>query len=33
LVNFKPSSTGYAFFDLTVNGDLAGTIALYVVPS
>jgi len=33
LINFKPASTGYAFFDLMVNGDLAGTIALYVVPS
>jgi len=33
LVNFKPASTGYAFFDLTVNGDFAGTIALYVVPA
>ena len=33
LINFKPSSSGYAFFDLMVNGDLAGTIAFYVVPS
>lgn len=33
IVSFRPSSTGYAFFDLMVNGDLAGTIALYVVPS
>jgi hypothetical protein len=31
--NFKPSSTGYAIFDLTINGELAGTIILYVVPS
>lgn len=33
ILNIKPSSTGYAFFDLMVNGQLAGTIALYVVPS
>ena len=33
ILNIKPSSTGYAFFDLMVNGELAGTIALYVVPS
>ena len=33
IINIKPSSTGYAFFDLTVDGKLAGTIALYVVPS
>jgi len=33
VLNIKPSSTGYAFFDLMVNGELAGTIALYVVPS
>lgn len=33
LINFRPSSTGYAFFDLIVNGDLAGTIPLYVVPT
>ncbi len=33
LISFKPSSTGYAFFDLSINGDLAGAIALYVVPS
>jgi len=33
MINFRPSSTGYAFLDLMVNGDLAGTIALYVVPS
>jgi len=33
LVSFKPSSNGYAFFDLMVNGDLAGTVAFYVVPS
>jgi len=31
--NIRPSSNGYAFFDLIVNGDFAGTIALYVVPS
>lgn len=31
--NFKPQTTGYAFFDLMVDGHLAGTIALYVVPS
>jgi hypothetical protein len=33
ILNIKPSSTGYAFFDLMVNGGLAGTIALYSVPS
>jgi len=33
ILNIRPTSTGYAFFDLMVNGDLAGTIALYVVPS
>jgi len=33
IINLKPTSTGYAFFDLMVNGDLAGSIALYVVPS
>lgn len=33
IINIKPSSTGYAFFDLIVDGELAGTIALYVVPS
>jgi hypothetical protein len=33
ILNIKPSSTGYAFFDLMVNGQLAGTIALYSVPS
>ncbi len=33
IANFRPTSTGYAFFDLTVDGELAGTIALYVVPS
>lgn len=33
ILNMKPSNTGYAFFDLMVNGELAGTIALYVVPS
>lgn len=32
-ISFKPSATGYAFFDLMVNGHLAGTIAVYVVPS
>ena len=32
-LNIKPQSTGYAFFDLMVQGDLAGTITLYVVPS
>jgi len=33
VANFKPSNTGYALFDLTINGELAGTITLYVVPS
>lgn len=33
MISFQPSSTGYAFFDLTVNGDLAGSTTLYVVPS
>lgn len=33
IINLNPTSTGYAFFDLMVNGDLAGSIALYVVPS
>jgi len=33
VISFKPASTGYAFFDLTVNDDLAGTITLYVVSS
>lgn len=33
IINLAPTSTGYAFFDLMVNGDLAGSIALYVVPS
>lgn len=33
IINTKPSSTGYAFFDLIVDGELAGTMALYVVPS
>ncbi len=33
VISFEPSSTGYAFFDLMVNGHLAGTVALYVVPS
>jgi len=33
VIRFKSSSTGYAFFDLMVNGDLAGSIPLYVVPS
>jgi hypothetical protein len=32
-LNIKPSTTGYAFFDLMVNGELAGSIALYVVPA
>jgi len=32
-LNIKPTNTGYAFFDLMVRGELAGTIALYVVPS
>jgi hypothetical protein len=29
----KPSGTGYAFFDLIVDGESAGSIALYVVPT
>lgn len=33
VINFKPTSTGYAFFDLMVSGDLAGTTTVYVVPS
>jgi hypothetical protein len=33
IINLRPSSNGYAFFDIIVNGDLAGTTALYVVPS
>ena len=33
IISFKPTSTGYAFFDAMVNGDLAGSIAVYVVPS
>jgi len=33
VINLKPSSTGYAYFDLNVNGDLAGTMAVYVVPA
>ncbi len=33
VLNIKPQATGYAFFDLMVQGDLAGTITLYVVPS
>jgi len=33
ILNIRPQSTGYAFFDLMVKGELAGTIALYVVPS
>jgi len=33
ILNIRPTSTGYAFFDLMVNGELAGTIALYVVPT
>ena len=33
IINIRPTSTGYAFFDLMVDGELAGTIALYVVPS
>jgi hypothetical protein len=33
ILNIKPQGTGYAFFDLMVDGDFAGTIALYVVPS
>lgn len=33
ILNIRPQNTGYAFFDLMVDGDLAGTIALYVVPS
>jgi hypothetical protein len=32
-INLKPTSTGYAFFDLMANGNLAGTIAVYVVSS
>ncbi len=32
-INVQPRSTGYAFFDLIVKGKIAGTIALYVVPS
>ena len=32
-LSLKPTSTGYAFFDLMVNEEFAGTIALYVVPS
>jgi hypothetical protein len=32
-LNIKPSTTGYAFFDLMVNGEFAGDVALYVVPS
>ena len=33
IINFRPLSTGYAFFDLMVKGELSGNIALYVVPS
>jgi hypothetical protein len=33
IINLTPTSTGYAFFDLMLNGELAGSIALYVVPS
>lgn len=33
VLSFKPSSNGYAIFDLTVNGELAGSITLYVVSS
>jgi len=33
VLSFKPSSNGYAIFDLTVNGELAGSINLYVVSS
>ncbi len=33
ILNIKPQGTGYAFFDLMIDGDFAGTIALYVVPS
>jgi len=33
ILNIRPTSTGYAFFDLMVNGELAGTISLYVVPT
>lgn len=33
ILSFKPSSNGYALFDITVNGELAGSITLYVVSS
>ncbi len=33
ILNFNPSAKGYAIFDLTVRGDLAGSINLYVVSS
>lgn len=32
-LSFKPSSKGYAIFDVTVNGKLAGSTTLYVVSS
>ncbi len=33
ILSFKPSSKGYAIFDITVKGELAGSITLYVVSS
>jgi hypothetical protein len=33
IINFKPSTNGYAIFDVSVKGELAGGITLYVVSS
>lgn len=33
IISFNPSAKGYAIFDLTLRGELAGSITLYVVSS
>ncbi|UCE44473.1 MAG: hypothetical protein JSV57_03075 [Candidatus Bathyarchaeota archaeon] len=33
VLSFKPSAEGYAIFDITVKGELAGSITFYVVSS
>lgn len=33
ILNFTPTSKGYAIFDLNVKGELAGSITLYIVSS
>jgi hypothetical protein len=33
ILSFTPSDKGYAIFDLTIRGELAGSITLYIVSS